>query len=159
MAFPYSQTKHSRHRLFILMLCCPLLSPWSCSSLFPGGTLKLFKETAAFSISSFILTALLIPRNFRTSTSLKSFSVSLHLNDLIILKNMTNDVMRQGRPIFSLKLVSTSTIVWQYNSCEDYRCRRVYQTKPNNPGISAHDNHHSRILCIELKLIIIYPSG
>ena len=55
------------------MLCCPFLLPFGCSSLFPGGTRKLFKETAAFRTSSLILAGREIPRKFLISKSLKKF--------------------------------------------------------------------------------------
>lgn len=77
------------------MLCWPALFPFSCSSLFPGGILKLFRETAALRISSLILACLENARNLFTSRSSKSFSVSLHLKLLIIIKYMTYYVTRQ----------------------------------------------------------------
>ena len=58
MAFSSFHTKHMRHCSLILMLCWPFLLPFNCSSLFPGGTRKLFKDTAAFRTSSFILVVL-----------------------------------------------------------------------------------------------------
>lgn len=58
----------------------------------PGGIFKLSKDTAAFRISSLIRACLDIARNFLTSKSSNSFSVSLHLNDLIM--GYTYDVMR-----------------------------------------------------------------
>ena len=77
--------KQIRHWSLILMLCWPFLLPFNRSSLFPGGIRKLFKEIVAFRSSSLILAALEMVLNFFISRSLKSFSVSLHLNDLIIV--------------------------------------------------------------------------
>ena len=73
MAHSFFHTKQIRHWSLILMLCCPFLLPFSCSSLFPGGTRKLFKETAAFRTSSLILAEREIPRKFLISKSLKKF--------------------------------------------------------------------------------------
>ena len=93
MALSFFHTKQIRHWSLILMLCRPFLLPFNCSSLFPGGTRKLFKETAAFRTSSFILAVLETLLNFLTSKSLKSFSVSLHLKDVIT--PILYDVLRQ----------------------------------------------------------------
>jgi hypothetical protein len=77
---------------------CPARSPLSFSNRFAGGARRSFMFVERLSIRNF-LKAILCKSlgNFRDSSLLKTFSVSLSLNDLIILKAYTPfNVKRQA---------------------------------------------------------------
>jgi len=57
--------------------------------------------------------------------------------------------------LLSVNSAGDKQILRHYNSCEDYRCRR---SQPDNPDNSVRQSS-SRVLCIEVRLIIVYPIG